>query len=401
MWFAGSVALAFFVWVIATLDSDPIQERNFLSIPIRVEHDQGVIITEQRTTTANVRVRAPQSTLDQLDPDDVQVVADLSQLGAGEHIVNLDATVSRRAQPDTTPRRISITLEAAQEKLVPVEVTITDALPRGFEIQGGSPILEASQVLVSGPQSQVERVAAVQVILNLSQRRNPFTDDLRLIPVDVDSETVDDVAVEPSTMEVTVPVQARSDIRQVSVTPNILAGTLPEGYALSSIEYDPQVILISGTPDALENAPGTLFTESIDLTDRTSSFSLNAAIEIPNDRLFVLGNQTVNVSIGISPLLASRQFDRVPVEAIGLNTTYQATMSPREVTVLMTGPQNLLDTLESGELRAVIDLNGLSEGNYQLSPDVLMNMDQSMLTNISVLPAEIDVVITSINTASS
>lgn len=393
MWFAGSLALAFFVWMIATLDSDPISERTFTGIPIRVEHDPGLVITAQRTTAATVRVRAPASTLEQLGADDIQVVANLGQLGPGEHIVNLEASVSRRARPDTAPRRISITLEAAQEKLVPVEAVITDALPRGFEIQGGSPQLETNQVLVSGPKSLVEQVTAARVVLNLSQRRNPFTDELRLLPVDVDGNTVDNITVDPVTIAVTVPVQARSDIRQVSITPNILANTLPAGYALTSIEYDPQVILISGPPDALENAPGTVFTGAIDLTDRTTSFQITATVQLPNERLFVLGDQTVNISVSIAPLLSSRQFDRVQIETLGLGEQYEAVVSPSEVTILLTGPQIMLDALEADDVRAVIDLNGLTEGNYQLAPDVMMNGDKAVLTNISILPADLDVVI--------
>lgn len=393
MWFAGSIALAFFVWVIATLDSDPILERSFARIPIRVEHDPGLLVTEQRTLTAMVRVRAPQSTLDQLEMDDIQVTADLRDMGPGEHVVNLQATVSRRASLDTTPRRITVKLETAQEKLIPVEVVISETLPRGYEIEGGSPILSASQVLVSGPQSQVEQVAAAQVVLNLSQRRNPFSDELRLLPVDVDGETVENVTIEPATLQVTVPVQTRSDIRQVTVTPNILADTLSAGYALSSIEYEPQVMLISGPPDALESAPGTLFTEPIDLTGRTADFELTTTVVLPNESLFVIGGQSVSISMGITPLLASRQFDRISVEIIGLGDGLETTISPQEVTVLMTGPQILLDTLEADDVRAVLDLNGLSAGNYQLPPDVLLNADQSTLTNLSVLPTELDVVI--------
>jgi YbbR domain-containing protein len=68
-------------------------------------------------------------------------------------------------------------------------------------------------------------------------------------------------------------------------------------------------------------------------------------------------------------------------------------LAPDEVTILLTGPQILLDTLDTEDMRAVIDLNGLTEGNYQLAPDVMMNADKTVLTNISILPAEIDVVI--------
>lgn len=399
IWFAGSLALAFFVWVVATLDSDPVMERSFNGVPIRIEPDSGILVTDRSTSTATVRVSAPQSTINQLDQDDIQVVANLEQLGPGEHIVNLDATVSRRARTDTVPRRIIVDLEAAQEKLVPVEVVISEPLPRGFEIQGGSPVLESSQVLVNGPQSLVERVASAHLVLNLSQRRNPFSDELRLLPVDIEGSLVENVTVEPVSMLVTVPVQARSDVRQVSVTPNILADNLPAGYALSSIDYSPQVLLISGPPDALESAPGTLFTEPIDLTDRTSNFELAVTVQLPNDRLFIIGQQTINVAVGVTPLLSSRQFDRVPVETIGLGSGYEVAISPEEVTVLMSGPQIMLDALEADDVHAVIDLNGLSEGNHQLVPDVIASADQAALTNISVLPAEIDVTVTNINAA--
>ncbi|MBZ0299008.1 MAG: hypothetical protein K8J31_04670 [Anaerolineae bacterium] len=394
MWFVGSLALAFFVWVIATLDSNPIAERSFPNIPIQIEHDPGLVITRQSHTAATVRVRAPQSTIDQLDSTDIQIFADLRQLGADEHTVDLQITVSRRVSVDSSPRRIRVTLEAAQEKLVPVETVVTEALPRGYEIQGDNPVLEANQVLVSGALSQVEQVTAANVYLNLSQRRNPFSDDLRLIPVNADGGTVENVTVEPETIQVTVPVQTRSDIRQVSVSPNIHVDTLPAGYALSSIEYEPQVVLISGPPDALEIAPGSVFTEPVDLTDHTETFQTTSPILLPNTRLFVVGNQTVNITIGISPLLSSRQFDRIPVEVIGLNENTRVTISPQEVTVLMTGPQILLDTLTTQDVRAVLDLNGLGDGNYQLQPDVSLNADQSALTNLSVLPAELDVVLT-------
>jgi YbbR domain-containing protein len=401
MWFAGSLALAFFVWVIATLDSDPIVERSFPNIAIRIEHDPGLIVTERRPATAVVQVRAPESTLEQLDQADIQVTADLRGLGPGEHRSDLEVSVSRRASVDTSPRRITVVMEMAQEKLVPVETVVTDALPRGYEIEGGSPVLEASQALVSGPSSQVEQVDAAQITLNLSQRRNPFSDELRLLPVDVDGNVVDDVVVEPATMLVQVPIRTRSDIRQVSVTPNILADTLPAGYALSSIEYEPQVILISGPPAALEDAPGTIFTEPIDLTGQTGNLSTTATLQLPNERLFIIGNQTVNVSIGITPLLSSRQFDRVPVEVIGLGEGYRAIVSPDEVTVLMTGPQILLDTLDTDDVRTVIDLNSLGDGNYQLQPDVIVSADPSTLTNLSVLPAELDVVIVPAETAAA
>jgi YbbR domain-containing protein len=393
LWLGASIALAFFIWVIATLESDPINEVAFRNIPIQVDNDEGLIVTDQSREIVTVNIRAPQSILDQLAPDDIQVAADLRGLRAGEHRVDLQATVSRRALADPSPRRIMVDLENALEQLVPVDAVISEDLPRGFEIEGGEPVVTPRQVLVRGPQSLVTQVISGQIVLNLSQRRNPFSDELRVLPVDVDGKVVGGVQLEPAIVQVNVPIQTRSDIREVSVTPNILAGTLPTGYALTSINYEPQVLLLSGPPDALENAPGTLFTEPIDLSGRTSAFQEMTTVQLPNSQLFIIGDQAVQVTIDISALLTSRQFDRVPVEVIGLPAPAEAELLPDEVTVLLTGPQSILDNLTDADLRAVLDLNGLDDGNYQLEPDVVLNLDQSVLTNVAVLPGEIDVTI--------
>ena len=346
-WLAGAMVLAFFVWMIATLERDPLGQQLFQNIPIQLESDDGLIVIDQNSDTADVSVRAPLSILDQLAPADIQVIADLHQLGPGEHTINLQANVSRHAIPDTIPRRIRVKLEPLQEKLVPVTAIITGDLPRGYEIEGGSPTFEDNQVRVSGPQSQVEGIVEAQVVINLDQRRNAFSDDLRLRAADSEGNIIENVTLDPPAILVTVPIRTRSDVRQISITPNILADSLPVGYALSSINYSPQAVFISGPPAALENAPGTLFTEPISLSGQTGDFESRARIQLPDERLFVVGEQTITVAIGITPLLSSRQFDQVPVETIGLEAGFDVTLSPQTLTVLITGSQNTLETLST------------------------------------------------------
>ncbi len=394
MWFAGTMALAFFVWVIASLQSDPVQERLFRNIPVQVEFSAGLVITDQSRDTVTVTVRGPQSTLDQLDTDDIQVLADLSTLGTGLHRVNLEPRVSRRASVDTSPRQISVTLEEASEQFKPITVVTTNAPPAGYETSADSPILDVSQVLVSGPLSKVDQVSAVRVALDLQEERSSFQGDYRLVPVDIDGDPVTDVVLDPATVHITVQIDPRPDIREVRVTPNILAETLPDGYALTEISYDPQVILVSGSPERLENAPGTFFTDPIDLVGHTSSFEQDVTVQIPDENLFAVGAQNIRVSIGITPLIASRQLDRIPIQIFGVSEGLTAALAPNEVTILITGPQLLVQDLESNNLRVIVDLTGLSEGNYQIPPEVSISQGQTADTNLSVLPAEIDVVIT-------
>ncbi|MBZ0294345.1 MAG: hypothetical protein K8L99_17415 [Anaerolineae bacterium] len=393
MWFAGSLALAFCIWIVATLESDPIRERVFPSISVQVVYDDGLLITDQSRSTVSVNVRGPESSITQLSSDDIQVQADLSGRGPNSYRVDLTPIVSRRVVADTSPRQITVTLEEAREQLVEVQANVTESPPRGYQL-GGTITFEANQVLVSGPVSLVQQVIAAQVDLDLSQQRNTYSADSRLVAVDTEGNEVDGVTLDPALVRVTVPIQARTDIREVRVIPSTLDESLPDGYAITSISAAPDTIVITGPPDILENAPGAFFTEPVDLTGRTSSFEQDVSVEIPNDDLIVVGNQTITVSIGITPLLASRQFDSIPVEIIGVGEGLRAEAAPTEVTVLLAATQQLLDDLEPANLRVVVDVNGLEAGNYQLMPDVSVTQNQSAVSSVSVLPAEIDVVIT-------
>ncbi len=393
MWLAGSLALAFFIWVIATLESDPIVESTFTRIPVQINYAEGLLITDQSRTMVGVSVRGPQSTIARLSTDDIQVLADLEASGAGTFRVDLQPIVSRRVLADTIPRQIMVTVEEARQKFVDVHPEVLNLPPRGYEIVGEA-VLEAGQVLVSGPASRVDQVIAAQVEVDLSQQRAPLQTEVRLVAVDVDGNTIADVALEPSILEVRVQIQPRPDIREVRVVPNILYETLPEGYVTDSITLSPDTVVITGPPESLENAPGAFFTEPIDLTRRTASFQQQVTVQLAGNDLFVVDNQNVSVSIGITPLVSSRQFDRVPVEVIGLDDDWRVALSPPEVTILVTGPQSMLDSLPVQSMRVVVDVNGLAPGNYQLVPDVSIIQNQSTTTNISVLPAEIGVSIT-------
>jgi YbbR domain-containing protein len=393
MWLGASMLLAFSIWVVATVESDPIMERSFTGIPIQVMHGEGLVITDQSRSAVIVNVRAPQSIVTQLSEDDIEVRADLSTAGPGSHRVDLVPILSRRASADTSPRQIMVTMEEAREQFVEVHALVTQPPPRGYEVVG-EPLFEVSQVLVSGPVSRVEDVVAAQVVLDLSQQRNTFTDTERLIPVDVDGNTVTGVTLDPSVVQARVQIQPRTDIREVRVIPNLLYDTLPEGYAPTSISLTPDTIVITGTAESLESAPGALFTDAIDLTGRTASFQEVVGVQMMDNDLFIVGSQNITVSVGITPLIGSRQFDRIPVEIIGLAEGLHAAPAPGEVTVLLTGPQITLEALQPENLRVVVDTNGLEPGSYQITPDVSITQALANLNSITVLPAEIDVQIT-------
>jgi YbbR domain-containing protein len=395
LWLLGSLALAFFVWVIAVAQSDPIMERRIGGVPVEIVPDDGLLVTNDPRDTVIVTVRGQRTVLDLLASDDVRAQANLHGLQAGTHVVELHAEVTpgRNARVvDISPRQLSITLELVAQRFVPVLASIVAEPPPGFQYDSPVFDVQQNQVLVNGAQSKVDQVVAAQIELDLSDHRNPVGLDLSLTPVDVNGDIVTDVTLEPQIAHVTINIQRRNDVREVRVSPSILVDTLPSGYVLTSVSYDPQVVLIGGAPDQMDAIPDTIPTAPIDLTNHTEDFETSVSVELPDESLLLVGDQTITVAIGVEPRTANRQFDSVPVTITGLAEGYSAQIAPDTVTVLVTGPQPLLEALAPNNIQVTVDLDNLAEGNYQLEPQV--NITRGDTVSTSVLPAEIDVQIT-------
>lgn len=395
IWLGGSLVLALFVWVIANFQSDPIEQQRFPDrIPVQMSPDAGLLLTYPPPSGRQISlvVRAPRSVLDLLTSEEIEVTADLSGLGPGEHSVELHAELARQPAivADMSPRLLRVVLEEADARQVPLRAVVIAEPPTGFSREEPRFDVNLNQVEVSGSASRVASVAAAQVTLDLSQQRVSYQADARLVAVDADGNTVTDVTLDPSIVNVRVDIQRRDDVREISVRPNI-EGAPPEGYVLSSLSYAPQAVLVSGSPAQLAGLPDVLATQPIALTDRRASFDIAVPVILPDADLLLLTDQMITVTVEINPLTMNRQFEGLMVEVIGLDAGLRARAVPNQVTVLITGPQPELENLTASDIRVAVDANGLDEGTHAVTPTVSVRQGQIAGVNVSVLPAEIDV----------
>ncbi|MDK3160776.1 CdaR family protein [Kamptonema cortianum] len=394
IWFGISLVIAFFVWMTAMSQSDPIEQWRLPErIPIRVTPDEGLIITNASTltSTASVQLRAQRSVRQLLAADDITVYADLSGLGPGTFTVPLSARVARDRRATVagiSPSQITVTLEVQGSRLVPVRLVIS--APPPLVVSAGTPQHEVRQVTVSGPSSRVERVVEAVGTLDLSAQRETFVGDVRLVPLDSEGNEIREVTLEPQVILGRVEIEPNSEIREVRVQPNPV-GELPEGYVLTSFDYEPRIVYISGSVEALSTLAGTLLTTPIDLSGKTSSFQEQVTVQLPNSELVIVTGGTITVTVGIDTQTVTRQFDRVDIEFINSRSDLEYRLDPTEVSVLVTGPQPLLNDLTEEDVRVLVDVGGLQAGSsYQITPVASIGQDVDT-DNIAVLPAQIDV----------
>jgi len=112
---------------------------------------------------------------------------------------------------------------------------------------------------------------------------------------------------------------------------------------------------------------------------------------VPDPRLVIVTGRTVTVRMGIDTQTITRQFEHIPIELIGTRTDVNYRITPNEVTVLVTGPQPLLNQLGENDLSVLVDVSSLNRGDSAQIAPIAAILNRSTAVTTTVLPALIDV----------
>jgi len=256
--------------------------------------------------------------------------------------------------------------------------------------QAGEVSLEPLEVVVAGAQSQVQKVDRVRISVNLSGIRENFDQSLRVEVLDKSGQKVDGVTVSPESVLVTLPVTQQGGYRDVAVKVNIL-GRVASGYRLTDISVFPPVVTVFASDPSLVSAlPGVVETQPLELQSAEQDISARVALNLPAG-ISVVGEQTVLVQAGVSPIESSITLSGEKVETVNLGDGLMAQVSPATVDVIVSGPLPLLDTLTRQDVRVTVDLSGLAAGTYQITAKVEVLISDVVVE--SILPNTMEVVI--------
>ncbi len=397
--FLLAFALALAVWVSAVTSADPDETRAYPgTIPIEyIGQDPGLVIIGQAPQSVQLTLRAPRSVWNQLLANNgaIRVIADLSGLEAGQHAVTLQVQV--RPQPvrvlTVTPATIYLTLEPLATRSLPIEVELIGEPAIGYQI--GELALNPSQAAVSGPQSSVERIARLQASLELNSAREPIETTATLQALDRNGNPVPDVAIQPASVQLSLPVTQIGGYRDL-VVKVVTRGQPASGYRLTNISPSPLVVTVySANLELINSLPGYVETTPLDLSGLRDDLETRLSLVLPNG-VTLVGDQTVLVQVGIAPIQGGLTLSYRPINIAGLGSGLQAQVSPTTVDVILSGPLPALDSLQTSDIRVTVNLNGLGPGIYQITP--LVEVLAPDVTVESVLPATVQVIITSLTT---
>ena len=395
--FLWALAMGLAVWVAAVSSSDPDEVRPYPDpIPIEViGQDTGIIITSEIPKQINLSLRAPGSVWEKLltESNEIRAILDLSGLSNGVHTleIQIQIPIGPVRIISTTPQTVSVTLETLATRSFPVELNILGEPAIGY--QAGQLTISPKDIVVSGPQSQVDRIKQVQASVSIAGTRESIDQPVALQPLDENGQVVSNVGLNPSEVSASLPVSQQGGYRDLAVKV-LVNGQVASGYRLANISVFPPVVTIySGDPALVNSLPGVLETQPLDLENANDEISTRLSINLP-DGVSLVGEQTVLVRVNVTPIQSSLTLSNKTIEIVGLPGSWFAQVAPDNLDVILSGPLPLLDTLTPQEVRVIIDVTGLDPGTHQLIPNVEILVSDILVE--SILPSTVEVVISRI-----
>jgi YbbR domain-containing protein len=399
-WFATNIRLMLIalvlgvsVWVSAVTGDDPNEVRSPLAVPIEiVGQDTSLIVTSDIPDTVEVTLRAPRSVWEQLTAQEepVRAILDLSNLSAGAHTIEPQIQISDRPIQIVLvhPAVVTVNLERRSTHVLPVDLSLSGQPSVGF--QAGEAVIDPFEVIVSGPESIVNQAARARVRVSIDGVRESIDQAVPVQILDSKNGIIEGLTVNPDSIHVSLPVSQQGGFRDVAVKV-VVSGQVAPGYRLENISVFPPVITVfASNPELVTALPGVVETQSLDLQDAQDDISTRLALTLPAD-ITIVGPQTVEVVVGISPIQTSLTLLNQVINIDGLSAGRTAQFSPQTVDVIISGPLPVLDALTPQDIIVTVDVTGLDVGTYQLPLAVEVLVDNVVVE--SILPGTVEVII--------
>ncbi len=154
----------------------------------------------------------------------------------------------------------------------------------------------------------------------------------------------------------------------VEVTP-VFRGSVPKGMMLvGQPSVSPQLVLVRGTTAAMSGVTA-IETEPIDLRNRRSGFSQEAALRIGERREAI--PRSVRVEIGIAKRVV-RTMAGIPPTLLQVEEGFLIEYSPSTASLTVEGPEELVNRLVNDDLSIILSIPPGTRGASRIQPEVIV-----------------------------
>ena len=243
-----------------------------------------------------LKVRAPRSLMAAAHESDFKAVIDLSGDTEGEYDEKIRTVIPQGFEllgmSDDT---VHVTMEALIAHGVPVDIVVNGKAAHGMELGEITP--SQQYVNVYGPRHLVDSIVKASGKIKLADNNSDFTMRVKLTAVTADGENINNLAVLPGELDVTVQLVPGEGKKIVPVKPAV-SGILPEGYVLGEVTVQPNQVELAGANKTLADIKN-VDTVPVSLHGVTSTLDKDVELSLPEGIASTVKKVTLHIVIKI------------------------------------------------------------------------------------------------------
>ena len=311
-------------------------------------------------------------------PND-EVIVDLRDLRAGTHEVALkyNGTVSS-VEYELTPSTVAVVIyeKLREARTITAEILNEQKMDTRYNVSNIS--FSRNEVYIKGAAYKLEQVAIVKALVDVSKIVNPSVGtttlkDIPLVAYDSNGEKVD-VEIVPKTVDATLDITSPSKEVPLRVVPE---GNVVFGKSIDSITLSETKVSIYGDSESLDKI--TSIPVKINVNDLNKNTEFNVNLSKPSGvKEMSISSVVVKVTLDS---ITEKKVTGVSIETKNLDNGLVAQAASKEdssIDVIVKGTENNLKNITADNIKAVVDLQGLSSGTHEI--EVIVTGDDVKLS---------------------
>ena len=358
----AAIVIALLVWANVYPRENPVGTK-VVNAELSIQLPEPKILKEQPPARVALTFEGRERSLDKVRAEDIKVLLDLSNAPVGKTTlpIEYDSPYPELKVIDINPPTLTVDVTTLEDKVVGIVVKVKGAPNKEFT--AGSPVYSAEIVKVTGPRSNVERVQQVLGQIDVTGAVASTSGKVALVPYDAYGNEVAQIVVEPTEIDVTVPLDKKDPATMIAVKVET-TGTPKKGYKLAGVTVSPEQVEIRGTASATAHI--SALTARVSVDSRDAAFSQGVTLTAPSGVMFESTNR-VTVNIAIEPDIISKTFSKVVVQLENLPIGFAWDMIPTQVDVTLSGRSDILEQVKASDVQAFI--NAASMDPQKLGPN--------------------------------
>lgn len=299
------------------------------------------------------------------------VSVDLTGLSEGNHKVTLKYSQKLKSLDyKLDPSNVTVTIypKVSETKSLTYDILHQDNLDSKLSIKNVK--LDRDNVIIKGAEYKLKKVATVKALVDIDDMANPVAGEITLKDVDLvayDTKgKVVDVEIVPKTVTATVEVVSPSKEVPIRVVPK---GNPVTGKSIKATETSVTKVTVYGSEEAIDKIQ--YLPVEIDVDGLSENKSYKVTLKKPTG-ITEISSKTLTVNVIVDSSI-SKEFANISIATENLDNRYKVqalSKADSEVSVIVKGSQDVVNSVEQSSIIAYIDLEGYGVGEHEIEVKV-------------------------------